>query len=272
MVKKAISIWSFSGKTIRESMTLAKAAGFDGIELALNEDGELSLNAQHDELTAIRSYADEIALPVHSLATGLFWRYSFTSNDEETRKKAVQIAETQLRTAKILGSDSILIVPGLVTADVSYDKAYDRAFAAVKSLAPIATELQIHIGIENVWNKFLLSPLETRNFIDAVGSPYVGAYFDVGNILYNGYPEQWIRILNTRIKKLHIKDYKNAAAGSGSFVDLLSGDVDWPAVTDALRDVGYDNWVTAEITPAYKHYPEQTIWNTAASMNRILSY
>lgn len=153
---------------------------------------------------------------------------------------------------------------------VPYDIAYDRAQEAVSQLARTAAEHKVNIGLENVWNKFLLSPLEMRNFIDEIGSPWVGSYFDVGNTLANGYPQHWISILGKRIKKVHFKDYRRQAGGLHGFVDLLAGDVDYPVVVKALEAVGYDDYVIAEMIPAYTYHSEQIIYNTSRSMDRIL--
>jgi len=179
--------------------------------------------------------------------------------------------------ASWLGCDTILVVPGAVSVSfapdlgvVSYDVAYSRALLSLKELAPFAESLKVSIGVENVWNNFLLSPLEMRDFIDEVGNPYVGSYFDVGNVLYSGYPEQWIKILGKRIKKVHFKDYKKAVGTLDGFVDLLAGDVNYPAVVGALNKIGYNDYVTAEMLPPYKCYPEQIIYNTSNSMNKIL--
>ena len=141
---------------------------------------------------------------------------------------------------------------------------------ALTELSSEAEALKINIGIENVWNKFLLSPLEMRNFIDQIGSEYVGAYFDVGNVLHAGYPEHWISILGKRIKKVHFKDYRRQAGGLHGFVDLLAGDVDYPKVLQALAEIGYDDFVIAEMIPPYTHYSTQIIYNTSASMDVIL--
>jgi hexulose-6-phosphate isomerase len=179
--------------------------------------------------------------------------------------------------AKALGADTVLIVPGSVAVEfvperpvVAYDVCWERGLAAMKRLAPVAEEAGVQIGVENVWNQFLLSPLEMRAFIDAVGSPYVGSYFDVGNVVYSGYPEQWIRILGKRIKKVHFKDYRRNPGGLNCFTDLLSGDVNWPEVMRAFADIGYDDWTTGEMIPPYTHAADQIILNTAASMDRIL--
>ena len=277
-MKKSISIWSFAGKTAFEAMDLAKKAGFDGLELALNEQGELSLASTDEEWRNVKAYAERLGLALPSLATGLFWSYSLTADDPAERGRALRIARRLLEAAKIIGADTVLIVPGAVGVDfipgfkvVAYDAAYERALDAFRQLKHDAEALQVQIGIENVWNKFLLSPLEMSRLIDQIDSPWVGAYFDVGNTLAWGYPEQWIAALGRRIRKVHFKDYRRAAGGLSGFVDLLAGDVDWPAVMAAFRAVGYDGWVTAEMLPPYAHYPEQLIFSTAQAMDCILA-
>ena len=151
---------------------------------------------------------------------------------------------------------------------VAYDRAYDYALEAISQLAADAKDAGVAIGVENVWNKFLLSPLEMRDFIDKTGSPYVGAYFDVGNVVFSGYPEHWIRILGKRIRKIHFKDFRRMTAGLTGFVDLLAGDVDFPKVMEALEEAGYDGYCNAEMG-AYAHYPLQMIYNTSHAMDRI---
>ena len=183
----------------------------------------------------------------------------------------------QLYCAKMIGAETILVIPGTVSVEfvpkwgvVPYDVVYERALEQIKKLAPIAESYGVQIGLENVWNKFLLSPLEMRQFIDAVGSDYVGAYFDTGNVVYSGYPEQWIRILGKRIFKVHCKDYRRNPGGLNAFVDLLAGDVDWKAVRQAFADVGYEGWAAGEMIPQYAQGSDQIIYNTSASMERIM--
>src|SRR5690606_34875711 len=124
--------------------------------------------------------------------------------------------------------------------------------------------------VENVWNKFLLSPLEMARFVDDLDSPLAGVYFDVGNILRTGFPEHWIEILGARIKRVHFKDFRLAVDTLGGFVGLLEGDVNWPAVVQALRRIGYDSWVTAEVLPAYHYHGEQLVHETSMKMDAIL--
>ena len=276
-MKKGISIWSFAGGTLGENMKLAKDAGFDGIELALDECGEVSLNSTKEEMLKIKETAEKIGIELYSVASGLYWTYNYTSENVENREKAKKITKKQLEIASWLGCDTILVVPGAVDVAfdpaseiVEYDVAYERALSALSELAPYAEELKVSIGVENVWNKFLLSPMEMADFIDKVGSEYVGAYFDVGNVLYIGHPEHWIKILGNRIKKVHFKDYRKEAGGLCGFVDLLSGDVNWPKVMEKFEGIGYDGWVTAEMLPPYTHYPETILYNTSNAMDKIL--
>ena len=276
-MKKGISIWSFQNQPLEKSFAVAKDAGFDGVEVAIAEDGEVNLKSTEKELLAVKASAQNNGIELYSVASGLYWSNWLTADCECERNRAKDIVKRHLETAKILGCDTILVVPGSVNADfaapgrvVDYLDAYNRSLEAFGELKETAEKLKVSIGIENVWNKFLTSPVEMRDFIDKIGSDYVGSYFDVGNVLFNGYPEHWIKILAGRIKKVHFKDYRIAAGGLHGFVDLLAGDVNYPAVVDALKSVGYDGYVTAEMIPAYTHYPETIIYNTANAMNKIL--
>lgn len=276
-MKKGISIWSFTEPDLKKCFMMAKDAGFDGVEVALDETGLVSLESTQEDIMNVKTMAEEVGIELYSVSSGLYWSYNYTSDDAEVREKAKEITKKQLQVASWLGCDTILVVPGAVHVAfdpegpvVPYDVAYDRALEALKELAPIAEELKVSIGVENVWNKFLLSPLEMRDFIDKIGSDYVGSYFDVGNVLYCGYPEHWINILGKRIKKVHFKDYRCAIGSLDGFVDLLAGDVDYHGVMKAFEAIGYDNWVTGEMIPAYKQYSETIIYNTSNAMDKIL--
>ena len=276
-MKKGINIWSFPQGTIKENLILAKKAGFEGVELALNGEGELSLQSTQNEIAEVRKTAEDMGLKLYSLSCGLCWDYRLSDDDANMRQKAKDMIKKQLETAKILGADTVLVVPGVVNVEfsspekkVAYNVVYDRALEGLNELKSYAEGLGVSIGLENVWNKFLLSPMEMRDFIDKIDSPYVGAYLDVGNTLYCGYPEDWVRILGDRIKKIHFKDYRLAAGGLHGFVDLLAGDVDYPEVVKALGEIGYDGWVSAEMIPNYKHHTSAIIYNTSYAMDRIL--
>lgn len=292
MIKKGINIWSFDQDySIEECMVLAKDAGFEGIELALSAKGHLSLTSSDEEIVSIRKKAEEIGININSLATGLYWQYSLTSDQEYIRNKAKEVVKRQLDIAALLGADCILACPGAVGVDfkpedvvpdadeieffagseiIDYDVAYERARDAFIELAPYAAEKQVYIGVENIWNKFLLSPLEMRTFIDEIDSQWVGVYLDVGNMVLFGYPEHWIKILGSRIKKVHFKDFRIDAKGLAGFVDLLAGDVNWVRVIDEFEKIGYQGWANAEMTPTYKYYTDQMIYNTSSSMDKIL--
>jgi len=275
-MKKGISIWSFAETDLRKCMELAKDAGFDGLELALDEHGPVSMDSTKEDIMKVKAMAEEVGIELYSIACGLYWTYNYTSANEDNVKRAKEITKKQLEVASWLGCDTILVVPGAVEVAfdpgevVEYDVAYARALSALKEMAPYAEQLKVSIGVENVWNRFLLSPMEMADFIDKVGSDYVGSYFDVGNVLFSGYPEHWIKILNKRIKKVHFKDYRRAAGDLHGFVDLLAGEVNWTGVMEQLEKVGYDGWVSAEMLPPYTHYPETIIYNTSNAMNKII--
>jgi L-ribulose-5-phosphate 3-epimerase len=291
-IKKGINIWSFSGDmSIIDCMKLAKKAGFEGIELALALKGPLSMASTDEEILSYKKASEEIGIKINSLATGLYWQFSLTSHREDIRQKAKDLVKRQVDVASLLGADCILVCPGTVGVDfkpddvvpdakqieffagsevIDYDVAYERSQQALIELAPYAEKKGIVIGIENIWNKFLLSPLEMRNFIDEIGSDWVQVFLDVGNMVLFGYPEQWIKILNKRIKKVHFKDFRRGAPTLAGFVDLLAGDVDYIKVIDAFIEAGYEGWANAEMCPTYSQYSDQMVYNTSATMDRIL--
>ncbi|MGY8694505.1 MAG: sugar phosphate isomerase/epimerase family protein [Verrucomicrobiia bacterium] len=281
-MKKSISIWSFYGDwSLKEKMKLAKDAGFEGFELDVSGDGPITLESSDAEIDQIGELAAEQGLTLSGLATGMYWEFNPASANAETRASAKTVLEKQIRVASRLGIDAILVVPGSVGADfipgceeLSYDLVWDRATAFVADSLPLAKELGVTMCIENVWNKFLLSPREMGQFIDQFNDERVGSYFDVGNVLATGYPEHWISILGDRIRRVHVKDYRRAVGSVDGFVDLLSGDVNWPAVVQSLKASGYDGWVAAEMIPPvpfYKHAPETLIHNTSRAMDSIFA-
>ena len=291
-IRKGINIWSFDqSKSLEDCFLLAKEAGFEGIELALSKDGPLGMKSSDEEILAIRDAASRVGIEICSLATGLFWQYSLTSDRADIREKAKALVKRELDVAALLGVDCALVCPGAVGVDfrpedvvpdandieffagseiIDYDVAYERALDALTELAPYAESRNVIIGVENIWNKFLLSPLEMRDFLDGINSPFVGAFLDVGNMMLFGYPQHWIKILGRRVKKVHFKDYRRDCRSLAGFVDLLAGDVDWVKVMDAFDAIGYDGWASAEMCPTYSRYTDQMIYNASASMDRIL--
>jgi len=242
--KKAVKFGMVqSGGSIEEKFRLLKDLGYDGVEL----DSPSGLD--RDEVVRAR---DEVGLPIHGVVDSVHWRDTLSHADPEVRARGVAALRTALHDAKFYGGTSVLLVPASVGKEVSYDDAYQRSQAEIKKVIPLAEELGIDIALENVWNNFLLSPLETARYIDELESERIGAYFDVGNVVRYGWPEQWVRVLNKRIKKLDIKEYsrkKQVEEGlwKGFDVELLEGDCDWPAVMKALREVDFQGWATAEV-------------------------
>lgn len=262
-MKQGISLFSFSENTdVRWMFEHAKKAGYDGVEPVLSESGYLNPQTPEKDVLAMKRMADDMGLEIPSVGVWSLWQNNLVSDSEKTRQKAFGIVQKQIEAAHLLGAKTILVVPGYVGCNfvehpekIRYDIAYERAQDALSRLAPEAKAADVAIGIENVWNRFLLSPLETRRFLDEIGSDYVGMYLDVGNAVYIGYPEQWIEILGHRIKKLHMSDYRFDQAGIGAFVDLFAGDVDFPAVAKAIAGIGYDDYITLEMLPNYKQFP-----------------
>ncbi|MGE9271260.1 MAG: sugar phosphate isomerase/epimerase family protein [Verrucomicrobiales bacterium] len=279
-MKKAISTWSFYGDwDLRRKMAIARDAGFAGFEPEFTEDGDLALDGDVSSWKKVRTLADEVGIELSGLATGLYWGANGASNDPVTRAKAAHILERQIHCAETIGVDTILVVPAAVGVDfipecevVPYDLAYERATDLIQNALSIARAAGVTIAVENVWNKFLLSPLEMKGFLEQFDDKHVGLYFDAGNVLATGYPEHWIRILSHHIKRVHFKDYRRNVGTADGFVDLLSGDIHWDQVIMALKEVGYKDWIAAEMIPPapfYKHAPKVLIENTSRAMDAI---
>lgn len=280
-MKKSISYWAFPGggsgeKPIRDCLREAKAAGFEAVELAVSGQGELCLETSSSEASQIASWARQEGIEIASLATGLFWQHLLTSDDPAEREQAKGVAVKTLELAAALGTDAILLIPGAVDVFfdpskqvVPYQPAWERASQGVGELLPAAEKHGVAICVENVWNRFLLSPRELRSFITQFNHRFIGCYFDVGNVMLTGYPEQWIEILGGLIHRVHLKDFRRSVGTADGFVDLLEGDVDWPAVMNALRRVGYDGYLTAELFP-YRHHPETLLGRTSIAMDAIM--
>jgi len=254
-MKSAINVWAFPSDWPMEGiLTLAKDAGFAAIELDYGPGRPLHAQSTEEEARALRQHCLDAGLAVCSLASGVFWRVNLLSDQDDERARAKAHVRHMLRLGAALEVDTLLIVPGFVgpfeagaPVVADYKVAYHRALIDFRELAVDAEKVRVVLGIETVWNKFLTSPLEMRAFVDAVDSPYVGVYLDVGNVLRTGYPEHWIRILGSHIRKVHLKDFKVNVGNLGGFVDLLRGDVDFRAVMAALRDVGYDDYLVVEM-------------------------
>jgi hexulose-6-phosphate isomerase len=282
---KAINFWSFPGgldgkKDVKQAIKEARILGYEGIELSFGDSGTLSPSTTADEIREIIKTAKAEKIKLSSLCAGFYWAYNFASSKPEDRKKAIEMTKKYIDTAEALGVEKILVIPAAVdvffnpAAEViSYEDAYSRSVAALEQLVPYAEKKKVVLGVENVWNRFLsMSVLEMKNFVDIFNSKYLGVYFDVGNVIPFGYSEQWIRILGKRIIAVHFKDFKREAGNGGmvGFVDLLSGDVNWPEVMKALKETGYNGPLTAEMIPYYRYHPEVRLKVTSIAMDTIM--
>lgn len=245
IMKKAVKWGMIQIKgSVLDKFKLMKELGFDGMEL----DAPSSLDK--DEVLRAR---DETGMPIHGVVDSVHWQDTLSHPDAQVRARGVKALEQALRDSKTYGGTTVLLVAGKVERGrVSYADVYKRSQEEVRKVLPLAAELNIKIAIENVWNDFLLSPIEEARYIDEFESPYIGAYFDVGNVMRYGYPEDWIRVLGKRILKVDIKEFslkkmREEGLGKGFGVELLEGDNDWHAVMTAFREIGYHGWATAEI-------------------------
>jgi L-ribulose-5-phosphate 3-epimerase len=259
----------------REAFERAAAAGFHGLELRVDGEGRVGLPPPYDEPDRAAELARSVGLELPS-TMGPPIMELFHLEPEEALPQMIERTDRGLQAVKALGGSAALQIPGYVqvmwdpkSPVVPYDVAYERSLTIYRELRKVAEKHRVALCVENVWNRFLLSPLEFRAFIDAVDSPYVRAYFDVGNVLVSGFPEQWIRILGERIGRIHLKDFKTAIGNLQGFVMLLEGNVDWPAVMRAIRETGYDGYLTAEYGP-YAHGPDTLLAHLSASMDAII--
>jgi len=226
---------------LRERFQLARDVGFEGIEIGTVADPK--------EADEIKDASVKTGLLVHSVMNAEHWRSPLSSADPEVVAKSVAGMETSLRNAKLWGAGVVLLVPAVVNPQTGYQDAWTRSQKVIRErILPLATELSVVVGIEEVWNKFLLSPLELNKYVDEFQSPWVRAYVDVGNMVFYGYPQDWIRTVGKRIVRVHLKDFQlDRPNGKFAWKNLGEGDIDWPEVRKALADVGYEGWATVEI-------------------------
>ena len=225
-----------------DKFKLAKECGFEGIEAYPMED--LDAARKRGKL------AREAGVPIHSIVYG-GWGAPFSDPDPKVIDKGLAGMETALRSAKALGAKTVLLVPAIVNETVGYSDAYKRSQEHIRKLLPLAGQLGVVIAVENVWNKFLLSPLEFARYVDEFESPWLKAYFDIGNVIIYGYSQDWIRTLGKRIVKIHLKDFKRKGY---QWTNLLDGDVNWPEVRRALDEISYNGFLTTELRGGDKAY------------------
>lgn len=260
----------------RECLDLCSRSGYTGVEV--NFDGRFSLGISEGDLEVLKREAEARSLAITAVYSRQQWVAPITSADPARREEGIGIIRRLIGIASRLSSPMVLVIPGAVDNSllapnpeiVPYDEAYRRSGEALCLLAGEAEQAGVTLGVENVGNHFLQSPLEMRAFIDGIASSALGCYFDVANCLYlGGYPEQWIRLLGGRIRAVHVKDFRAGVGGMGGFVTVFEGDVNWEAVCRALAEIGYDGALTSEVLPAYRYHPEH-LWQTVAQALRFL--
>lgn len=262
--RKAVKIGMVAGDApMVEKFKLLKELGFDGVEL----DSPNKLDVKE-----VLEARDESGLPIHGVVDSTHWKLPFSHEDPKVRAQAVEDLKTALRDSKAYGGSTVLIVPAIVSKEATYADCYKRSQEEIRKALPVAEETGVKIAIENVWNNFLLSPIEAARYVDEFESPMVGWYFDVGNILRYGWPEHWIGALGKRILKIDVKEYSRKKMNEeglwkGFQVELLEGDNDWPTVIKALRDAGFHGWGTAEIPGGGR----ERLQEIASRMDRIFA-
>ena len=278
---KGISYLSFeNGLSNNESMESAlsqtKKNGFDALELSVSSEGVINTNTSKAECEIIRKKIDDSGIFVDSIATGMSWGVSPTSNDRSIREKSIKLHQDALKVASFLDCKALLFVPGVVKSPISpdivrYDKALDRLREAINQMLPIAEDLNVDLCMENVWNGFFYSPIELRDFVDSFDSDRLGVYLDIGNLIgYQQYPPHWVELLNSRIKRVQIKDFQENFdwTGSFSFCDIGAGDVPWKETIAALNAIQYKSTIIAEMLP----WDETILSRTSAAMDQLFNF
>jgi len=239
--KKSI-MWESVGMrgSILDKCKTIKEAGYQGIEPSSHMNRQEVIDA-----------TKATGLAVSDVCCSTHWDKPLTHPDAAVRQQGIEGAVVALEDAYAYGSDAVLLVPGVVSDTVTYDECWNRSVESIKKLLPVAERLKVKICVENVWNNFLISPMEASYYVDQFNSPYVKFYFDCGNILVYGWPEQWIKILGDRIGRIHIKEFSRQIADkqgrwAGFNVPLTEGDVSWAKVIDALRNHYNNVWLTSE--------------------------
>ncbi len=278
---KGISYLSFenglsNNESIESALSQTKMHGFDALELSVSSEGVINTNSSKAECEMIRKRIDDSGVFVDSIATGMSWGVSPTSDDESIRKKSISLHQDALKVASYLDCKALLFVPGVVKSPISpeivrYDRALDRLREAINQMLPIAEDLNVDLCMENVWNGFFYSPIELRDFVDSFDSDRLGVYLDIGNLIgYQQHPPHWVELLNSRIKRVQIKDFQENFdwTGSFSFCDIGAGDVPWKETIEALRTIEYKSTIIAEMLP----WDETILSRTSAAMDQLFKF
>ena len=276
-MKKAIGDNMFPKDwSLEKGLGLIKQSGFDGVELWLGAQSWFQVNTPDAEVRALRRKVEEAGLAVSDVPNTLDWEENISARDPHVRERAMRHVERQIEAAQILGTDSILVVAGLVTAEIPYNEVYGRTVESLQALGEKAAKARVKIGCENCCaeQRFLITPREFQQFLNDVNSPWVGIHLDVGNIHETGFAEQWIEIHGPRITRVHLKDvmkHRGRCGDQSVYTNLFLGDNNWPAIRAALDKVRYDGWLIAEMESRYHFAPDQQFWDTAAAIDRFIA-
>ncbi|MCL2095436.1 MAG: sugar phosphate isomerase/epimerase [Oscillospiraceae bacterium] len=254
-MKKSINAWSVDPKTNFDDMFREiKDAGFDAVEINIDSkenasNHSLTLETTEKELDDIKDISEKYNLPVASISTSMWWIANMGSPEKQDRELGKKLLERQLACAKALGASGILVVPGGINNNISIKSAYENSAEFLKSSMELILEYKIKVGVENVWNQFFMSPFDMVYFIDNLDCGYITAYYDVGNVAAFSWSEYWVEILGPRISHIHIKDFRRNSGfnSGGTWPALLDGDVNFEKIIPALRNTGWDGYLTAEI-------------------------
>ena len=241
-LRKTLKIGMIRSKgSLTDKFRIAKEAGFEGVEL----------NVPGINIDAAKQAVQETGIVIDGTVGGYHWGQRHTDPDPEVRKIALEKLKQGITETAAVGGTTMLLVPGH-GKDGSDDEVMERAQIAIRAALPLAKEKGVSILIENVWNDFCYdheggndqTADRLASFIDSFESPWVGVQYDIGNHWKYGDPADWIRTLNKRIKKLDTKGYSRK---DGSWTKITEGDIDWPSVEKALRDIGFTGWLAAEV-------------------------
>ena len=300
-MKKSINQWCFPNDwTWERVFELCKRAGFQGVEICidylpffeamskekhegliaeiaksvgstLEKSKSVAFDSSISEFKKVKAIASDNGLEISSLLTIAQFYYTLMHPEDKIWKTGIDLVKKLIDLAVIMKAPNLLVVPGVVTSTVSYDFGYKRLKEAIWKLKEDAEKKKVGLGIENIWGKFLYSPLEMRDFVDRFKSPYIGVHFDVGNVIQYGYPDQWIRILGKeRILNIHLKDYSETINNIRGFTHLFQGSVPWERVMNALKDIGYMGYLITEVPP-YPFCPEEGIWDISRKMDILIN-
>ncbi|MBN2325241.1 MAG: sugar phosphate isomerase/epimerase [Spirochaetes bacterium] len=281
MIKKSINRWAYgSDVSMEECVRIAGRYGFDGVELNLEEKGDFSLDTTEKECSAIGDIFRKHRLEISSLCSLLFWKHPITSGETDIRDAGIRVIRKMVDFASILGVENILVVPGMVHADppldfgnkpIKYSEAYERALQYIGELADYAKPKGVVIGLENVfYNKFLITQMEYKRFFEDLSKENVKLYFDVGNTMLCGFPEDWIEYLGEYICSIHLKDFDKNINTLYGWKNIFQGHIDWANVARALKRIGYDGYLVGEpsLTP-FLFQQEELIKTTASAIDRV---